>query len=113
MTLLRIDVDPPPEGGGLFRVYPRRFAVLGVFFWLSALQGFGWFIFAPIVGPMKATFPLLTDNTLRLLDAWSPIMYIPMAFVVQHLLGRPDGLQRTVRLGAFLGFCGTVARCLA
>eukprot|EP00668_Euglena_longa_P004672 GGOE01005454.1.p1 GENE.GGOE01005454.1~~GGOE01005454.1.p1 ORF type:complete len:536 (-),score=175.69 GGOE01005454.1:433-2040(-) len=113
MTLVHIDAEGWGEGGGLFHVYPQRFAVLSTFFWLSVLQGFGWFIFAPIVGPMKATFPLLTNNTLRLLDAWSPIMYIPMAFVVQHLLGKPDGLQRTVRLGAFLGFLGTVARCLA
>ena len=74
-----------PIHQGDFKVYKRRWYIMLVFFFCSALNGLKWNTWSPIQGTSQVVFGW-SDTTITLLVAWSPIVFIIIFVPVSWLM---------------------------
>jgi cyanate permease len=97
-----------------FRPEKKRWYVLLVFSWLSAMQGLIWCTFSTVPESSNNYFGEPTDsqNFINLILNWGPIIYLPAVFVAGWVLTKQDGLRKSVMFGATLCFLGASIRCI-
>lgn len=93
---------------------PINMRVLMVFCALTAVNGFAWLLFDPAVAQLKRDFhPVVGDAQVDLLSSWQPIAYICSSAFVMWALMQKEGMQRVMRVGAFLELIGAVLKAAA
>jgi len=97
-----------------FRPEKKRWYVLLVFAWLSAMQGLIWCTFSTVPASSNNYFgePAHSQHLVDLFLNWGPIIYLPAVFIASWMLTKQDGLRKSVLLGASLCFLGASIRCV-
>lgn len=95
---------------GDFKVYKRRWYIMLVFFFCSALNGLKWNTWSPIQGTSQVVFGW-SDTTITLLVAWSPIVFI-IIFVPVSWLMDSKGLRASTLLLAFSNFAASALQAI-
>jgi MFS family permease len=97
-----------------FRPEKKRWYVLLVFAWLSAMQGLVWCAFSTVPESTNNYFGEAphSQNFVDLILNWGPIIYLPAVFIAGWMLTKQDGLRKAVLLGAALVFLGAGIRAI-
>lgn len=92
---------------------PTKYQALLIFCLFSSNNGFAWLMFDPVSGELEDTFSGMSDLQIEILSSWQPVVYIAAFFPILRLVTRPDGLRRSVRLGATCELVGAALKLLA
>ena len=84
---------------------------LAVFAVLTTNQTIFWFSFSSDPVAVNSYFGT-TDADLDLLLNWGPIVFLPVCPFIASLLRRPGGLNRAIRIGAFMCFAACALRAI-
>jgi FLVCR family MFS transporter len=93
-----------------FKVYRRRWYILALFSWFSAMQCLVWITWSPIANNAKKVFGW-NDDTIALLVNWGPILFLPVSPLSAWIVDT-KGLRAAVLLGTGLTFGGAALRLL-
>lgn len=101
----------PQENPTVYRLYRKRFYVLGVFSLLAFNQCAVWLTFSPISLSTQNYYGI-SSATVDLLLNWGPITFIPCLPLAYILINRPNGLRHTVLFLAVADFIATSLRVI-
>ena len=92
---------------------PTKYQALLIFCLFSINNGFAWLMFDPVSGELEEIFSGMSDLQIEILSSWQPVVYIAAFFPILRIVTRPDGLRRSVRLGASCELVGAGLKLLA